>query len=544
KQGTTEELKPKAPAEVKGNVGAEITVTAPEVDGFQPEKATMEYKVVDGDNEVSFYYIEDKKKVKPATGLASDKPATLNRDQLTLAFNGALDDDSVKTKASYAFKKYNASNAKFEEDKTVTVTSVTYATYGAGQTQNTVVLQLKGLQPGSKYQVTGTGVKGYGQAVAISGTIEATFKVPQPSSSSSSSSSSGTGTANPATGLANDKPATLNGNLLTLAFNGALDGDSVKTKASYTFKKYNASNAKFEEDKTVTVTSVTYATYGAGQTQNTVVLQLEGLQPGSKYQVTGTGVKGYGQAVAIQGTIEATFNVPQLSRRSSRSSRSSSSPSTVTKTGTTSDKTKANGTTGEKTNSNDDKKSITLPSDQDVKTPSDSVQKRSSKPQMTQTKPAFTDLKKHSWARESIEFLHVKGIIAGTAAGQFSPTAIVTNGQMKIFLQRLFNNSKRSFLQKIVSGFKKNKTMTRQDVMVMLYKAMIENGMNLKAGQPNALKGYTDAEKVNSNAKAAISSLIAEGIISSKTNKLNPTQQVTRAEAAVFLKRVYDKMNK
>ncbi|GAC40863.1 MucBP domain-containing protein, partial [Paenibacillus popilliae] len=60
KQGTTEELTPKAPVEVKGNVGAEITVNAPEVDGFQPEKAKMEYKVEDGDNEVVFYYSEIK----------------------------------------------------------------------------------------------------------------------------------------------------------------------------------------------------------------------------------------------------------------------------------------------------------------------------------------------------------------------------------------------------------------------------------------------------------------------------------------------------
>ncbi|GAC42644.1 hypothetical protein PPOP_2002 [Paenibacillus popilliae ATCC 14706] len=341
----------------------------------------------------------------------------------------------------------------------------------------------------------------------------------------------------------------MKGKDLTLTFDGELDVASAETIASYTLEKH--SNGKFEKDTKVKVKNAKYG-YVAGQAQSTVVLQLEGLQAGSKYQVTVTGVKGSGQAAIAE--TKATFDVPQSSSisskssrsRSSRSSRSSSSPSpsTVTKKGTTSGKTKASGTTVEKKSSNDDKKSITPPSKQNVKTPSDSVQKRSSTPQRTQTKPAFTDLKKHSWARESIEFLHAEGIIAGTAAGQFSPTAKVTHGQMTIFVQRLFNNSKQSFLQKMASGFKKNKTMTRQDVMVMLYKAMIANGMKLKAGQPNALKGYTDAKKLNSNAKAAISSLIAEGILSSKTNKLNPTQQVTRAEAAVFLKRMYDKLNK
>lgn len=44
--------------------------------------------------------------------------------------------------------------------------------------------------------------------------------------------------------------------------------------------------------------------------------------------------------------------------------------------------------------------------------------------------------------------------------------------------------------------------------------------------------------------KAVIASLMAEGIVASKTNKLNLTQSVSRAEAAVFLKRVYDKVNK
>ncbi|GAC43859.1 phosphoglycerol transferase, partial [Paenibacillus popilliae ATCC 14706] len=123
---------------------------------------------------------------------------------------------------------------------------------------------------------------------------------------------------------------------MTLTFNGALDGDSVKNKASYTFKKYNASKQEFEEDRTVTVTnvtyetvtSVTYATYGAGQTQNTVVLQLEGLQSGSKYQVTVTGgVKGFGQA-ALTGIKEATFEVPQTSSSSSSSSSLSSGTGT------------------------------------------------------------------------------------------------------------------------------------------------------------------------------------------------------------------------
>ncbi|GAC40864.1 hypothetical protein [Paenibacillus popilliae] len=60
KQGTTEELTPISPDEVKGHVGAEITVDAPRVEGFQPEQAKMEYKVVDGDNEVVFYYSEIK----------------------------------------------------------------------------------------------------------------------------------------------------------------------------------------------------------------------------------------------------------------------------------------------------------------------------------------------------------------------------------------------------------------------------------------------------------------------------------------------------
>lgn len=372
----------------------------------------------------------------------------------------------------------------------------------------------------------------------------------------------GATTQKAATELAPHNPATWDGDQLKLTFNGELDEESVKDEKGYKFEKHDGTN--YVPDNAITITDVTYGTTKVSATATTsatvtdvtygfVALKLKNLESYTKYRVTITGVKGYGQANAISSNNVATFEVGRLSDSGKTTDNSSGStiyswdgPSSSSSSNSSSSTgaagtTNANETAGK--SNTDDKKSMTenttTPNDQEVKTPSKSVQKRS-----VQKKSTFTDLKKHKWASASIEFLHAQGIISGTGAGKFSPDAKVTQGQMTTLLQKLFKKQDQGFLKKIVSVLKKNKEMTRQDVMAMLYKAMKANGMTLKPGQPNALKNYADAKRVNKEAKEAISSLLAEGIVASKTKKLNLTQKLTRAETAVYLKRVYDKLNK
>ncbi|WP_042229842.1 Ig-like domain-containing protein, partial [Paenibacillus popilliae] len=108
---------------------------------------------------------------------------------------------------------------------------------------------------------------------------------------------------------------------LTLTFNGALDKTSAEANASYTFEKEDAQGT-FKPETGITVTEAKYK-----DTEHTVELTINGLQPGGKYKVTATAVNDSGNQ-ALTGIKEATFEVPQTSSSSSSSSSLSSGTGT------------------------------------------------------------------------------------------------------------------------------------------------------------------------------------------------------------------------
>ena len=181
----------------------------------------------------------------------------------------------------------------------------------------------------------------------------------------------------------------------------------------------------------------------------------------------------------------------------------------------------------------------------------------------------FTDLGSHAWATDAINELAKAGIIKGTSETTFSPSANITRADFAILLVRAFDLSSDNtenfadvdvsdyFASElavarncgIVGGIGDNKyaprnTITRQDMMVIVYRALTALGINvgegLRALPSTDEVSYPDFDTVAEYAKEAVTFLISEGLVNGKNGLIAPTDYTTRAEVAVLIKRILD----
>ncbi|BBI35882.1 S-layer homology domain-containing protein [Cohnella abietis] len=177
----------------------------------------------------------------------------------------------------------------------------------------------------------------------------------------------------------------------------------------------------------------------------------------------------------------------------------------------------------------------------------------------------FSDLSSVEWARHSIEVMASKGIINGTAAGAYSPVARITRADYLVLLVKTLGLTAKfegNFADVepnayyyealgvakqlgLATGtgkdeFHPSENISRQDMMVLTARAL-EKAKQLKAsGDPAILASFSDKGDIAVYAKASLALLAKEGLISGSGNKLNPQAPTTRAEAAIFLYRIYN----
>ncbi|MBE6911917.1 MAG: hypothetical protein E7473_05275 [Ruminococcaceae bacterium] len=176
-------------------------------------------------------------------------------------------------------------------------------------------------------------------------------------------------------------------------------------------------------------------------------------------------------------------------------------------------------------------------------------------------KVRFIDLGAHDWAADSINALADEGIIKGTTDNTYSPANNITRADFAILLVRAFELESDDtanfddvadtdyFAEElaiarntgIVNGIGDNKyaprnTITRQDMMVIVYRAMQKLGTELKIADVD----YEDFDSVADYAKEAVKALITAGLVNGKSGKIAPTDYTTRAEVAVLIKRILD----
>lgn len=89
--------------------------------------------------------------------------------------------------------------------------------------------------------------------------------------------------------------------------------------------------------------------------------------------------------------------------------------------------------------------------------------------------------------------------------------------------------------------FNPKENISRQGMMVLTARALEKfKGLKL-AGDSAVLDQFSDREDIADYAGNSLATLVKEGLIAGSGDKLNPRAQTTRAEAAVFLYRIYNK---
>jgi hypothetical protein len=173
----------------------------------------------------------------------------------------------------------------------------------------------------------------------------------------------------------------------------------------------------------------------------------------------------------------------------------------------------------------------------------------------------FTDLGSYSWADDAISYLYHNGIVEGSG-GKFRPADNISRGDFTLMIARAFDlsyNGTGNFSDvepgsyyfnaigaakalDIVMGsggtFDPDASLTRQDAMVIIERALDAVGEPLAAGNAGNLSAFTDSDEFSSYAVSAAAALIKAGIITGSSGLLHPKDDITRAEMSVILYRI------
>ena len=174
------------------------------------------------------------------------------------------------------------------------------------------------------------------------------------------------------------------------------------------------------------------------------------------------------------------------------------------------------------------------------------------------TKAVFNDIADVAWAKEAIEALAAKGIIAGIGEGTFAPNGLVTREQfakMLVLATDKYNSSAANEFTDIPAGdwsesyvasakaagfvngigegkFGYGASITREDMAVMIYNVMKSMGADFS----DVNNGFADYDQISDYAKEAVGALTAKGIINGVgDNMFAPKATATRAQAALLV---------
>ena len=172
----------------------------------------------------------------------------------------------------------------------------------------------------------------------------------------------------------------------------------------------------------------------------------------------------------------------------------------------------------------------------------------------------FTDVASDAWYYNVVSQAYGKGLISGMSDTEFSPDSSVTGAQLIMMLYRADDNTVSEQTsgnwydeavdwakeKSIISDnngwtFDANADLTREQMMVLLYKYLQYKGNDLSA--LDDLSSYTDSSEISAYAENAVKALVGKGIIEGDGETLRPLSSLTRAETAVILINAVDSGN-
>ncbi|MGU3568498.1 S-layer homology domain-containing protein [Paenibacillus sp. D51F] len=176
---------------------------------------------------------------------------------------------------------------------------------------------------------------------------------------------------------------------------------------------------------------------------------------------------------------------------------------------------------------------------------------------------SFGDLNGH-WAKSDVELLASKLVVNGAAAGKFAPNSSITRAEFAALLVRSLGLSpdaaaaafsdvaasdwhagvvgaavKAKLTEGFADGsFKPNDTISRQQMAVMIGRAMTFAQGSAAASASSSLDGFKDKAGIAGWARASVAQAVDAGIITGMTaDSFAPAAKASRAQAAVMLKR-------
>lgn len=182
-------------------------------------------------------------------------------------------------------------------------------------------------------------------------------------------------------------------------------------------------------------------------------------------------------------------------------------------------------------------------------------------------KLSFSDLGNVSWAKEAIENLSGMGVTKGISDTLYKPNNTVTKAEFTAMAVRAFKldivpigsladvRSDKWYYREIMiaenmgiisadgsNRFYPEAHITREEIAVILIKAMEVSGKAFTVHDNTSLERFLDKNKISPYAVASMATLVDEGIIDGVSkNSIAPKATATRAQAAVFLYRTLQK---
>lgn len=181
----------------------------------------------------------------------------------------------------------------------------------------------------------------------------------------------------------------------------------------------------------------------------------------------------------------------------------------------------------------------------------------------------FEDISGYPWAQRAIEVLASKGIVKGTSTTKsvYSPSLNITRADYIALLVRTLGLSAKvdenfsdveegDYFYEVVGIAKKlgiakgigdNKfaprsEITRQEMMTLTARALNVLDILELDGNTSELNKFKDAPELAAYAVEGTAALVREGLILGSGNLLNPKDNTTRAEVAVLMYRIYNKI--
>lgn len=178
----------------------------------------------------------------------------------------------------------------------------------------------------------------------------------------------------------------------------------------------------------------------------------------------------------------------------------------------------------------------------------------------------FTDMEEHIWAKESLSILYNANIINGVSEFEFAPARSIKRADFILMLLRLMEieidteitdqfedvlpgsyyynelaTAKRLGIAKGTSDttFAPERHITREEMFTLTWRVM-----NMQSDtDESVLDSFGDKANISPYATSALATLVSNGLVAGDTHgNLNPRNGATRAEAAVFLARVYTQL--